>query len=651
MLVRRLGLVVAACLLMPALALAQKQPAQPLPPPAPPPGVDIPAWKAAYESANRPTLMVLVGWSTEKRNAPDGAINPEPLTFNDDPGGFAESFRLAICENLCPPEADIELIDAAASRAARQRLANTLQTRREGEAVTLLANETDADLIVLVRLYGDAGRGVPARANMIATNSRGRELLSYTSGWRTGIDPASVLLMGRIFAAEISSKLGARFANPQRYTTRVFGLADAEAAFTMSECLQGARGVTRVSSRRGQGTGRDAYREYEITTSFEQDMLEVFIGRCVAPLELVARLVSLEAGVVNIRVERKPPPLAAPAEPGIAECIDAITERDSPDGRNYRDDLLNLYTRRQQPTFAVLVNRRLTEPERQQLAAAGQPVNAENIILVQSAGAGNNVVAPGGGGGVAPRPGASPDGINAEFDQINEMNNLNVTLEGLVYDLLGTEMLNFNRRVDGPTARAKLAELIDAQKKVFGEDELANLLRRANIAQYMIIGTGTIVIENQQLKARYNFRLVNQDGQFVAGAPDIVEEVAFSDRSAALRRMASRAVAKMACELRQEWRRDNLPTITLKGVSDAQDILSLERVFKADAKLFRFVGNPELLGIGPSSGSARFSISHKADITNTQIIEEMRTLGRKAGFDLVLESSDFSSYVFAIRRN
>lgn len=653
---RRSSLVVlVGCLIASAsLALGQQKPDRPPPPPPPaPPEINAPAFAQAYEAARRPTILTLVGFSTGEREA----ANVEDTLFRLDPNGFTFQLRASFNEFINPPEVDAELISATQIADASARIRGQLAGRGEAQAAQLLANETRAEIIVLIRLFGDKQAGRPDRAQLQVTNARGRELFSFPFQWVLGNDAADVRDVARLLAIEFTRDFTRRANAFNRWTLRLFDLNEPAVLQELRGRLEASGGIRTVRPRPSAAGTKDSYREFEVSGSLDSLDLESAVTAGLKDRGLRAETVSTEGGIVNIRVRALE---VAAAAPGIAECVEVMTDRDSSQGKTQRSALENLYTRRQQPTFAVLVNRRPSTQREQQkaVAAGGGAVAAQTLIMVT--GQGINAA----GGAAAPAGGEPADKGNAddEFRAIGEINNINYSLETNVYNMLGTELLNFNRRVDGGVARAALAEKVQGQKTIFSDDELTNLLRQANIADFYITATGTILPNPEVTDVydlRYSFRMLGRNGQLVASAPDVIGFAARSTaRDANVRQaiknvpkvaglpaltveeMAQKAVAKMACELLNEWQRNVQVNVTLKGVADNRDYLAIDDVFKKEAKGVALVGDATDLNIGGNQGTQRFTISYPSQLSFTDVQREIDRLNPMLPFDLVFEAGD-----------
>ncbi len=655
------ALAAAALLLAPAApALAQQKPPPPEVVVPPPPEVNIGPFKQAYEAAGRPVVLTLVGFSTGAREA----LRVEKTLWDTDATGFTFQLRSAFNEFINPPEADLELVSPTQLSDAVNRIQAQLNQRKELEAIALLAEQSRAELIILIRLFGDPGAGVPNRGQVEVTNARGRELFSFPFQWTLGTDTVSIRKVARLLAISFTEDYAKR-ANTasKRWTLRIFDLNDPEILTLLTDRLQNdTRGIKSIRARAGSAGTRDAFREFEVNTSLDPLALETAVTRAIKERQLAAETISTEGGVVNLRVRAARGDNVATI-PVIRECIEVITDKDNPEGRKRRDELALLYTRRQQPSFAVLINRRpTTERERRDaVAAAGGNIKAENLILVT--GQGVNQV--NGGGGATPAPATDPNATkDVEFQTIGEMNYINYSLETNVYDMLGTELLNFNRRVDGMQARARLREVAQNQKTVFSEEELPSLLRQADVAEFYILATGTIIKDqgDEFYNLKYSFRLLNRNGQVVATAPDVI---GFASRNTAneagvrivtkgagnnanmpaftVQQMAQQAVAKMACELLNEWQRNIQINVTLKGLGANTDFLEIERIYRENAKDLQIIGDPRNQNVGGGQGTLDFTISYPSKLSFTDVQREILRLNDKLPFDLIFESGDVSS--------
>lgn len=659
--------------LAPVCVMAQPKPDRPDPPPPPPPlEINARDFAEVYNAANRPTVLTLVGFSTGEREA--AAV--ESTLFNVDQAGLTFELRSAFNEFINPPTVNLEMVSATQLNAAIGQLGEQLKARKEKEAAVLLATQARAEIVILIRLFGDKQAGTPQKGQMEVTDARGRELFSYPFGWVMGTDTASVRIVARNLALSFTNDYIVRARTPKRWTVRLFDLRDPAIALDIASRLKATPGISSVRQRAGSANAADSYRELEVTTSLESLELEAIVSQGVKDRDLRAETMSTDGGILNIRVRQKEvAPTSEPALPkksveasgALLKCVEVMADRESKDGSINRIALEQMYTRRQQPTFAVLVNRQPTDSERRRAADAGAAsggggVHADNVIVISQ---GSSSVGASGTGTGASNPTDTPPTADAEFQSISEINNINYSLETHVYNLLGTELLNFNRRVDGPTARARVLEVAKNQKATYSEDELSELLRQSNIADYYIIATGTILKSpqfNDAYDLKYNFRLLDRQGKVAATAPDLIgwaprgtmtdiatrntgTDTTRSERMPGLNveDLARKAVAKIACELLNEWQRDIQVLVRLKGISDGRDFLAIDDSYRKNAKDVRIVGDPRNVNIGGGQGTLEFTMSYPSRMTFTDVMREINDLNAKLPFDLVFESGDVSS--------
>jgi hypothetical protein len=286
-------------------------------------GVNHAAFREAYERANRPPILTLVGFGTGDREA-RGA---ESALWNTDPSGFTFQLRSAFNEFVNGPRVDVELISATQLADAANRLRDQLAARGEHEAVRLLAAESRAELVVLIRLFGERDKGEPTRGQLEVTNARGRELFSYPFQWAIGsTDTAAVREVARRLAIAFTDNFIVRPNAAGRWTVRVFGLEDVETVLSLRSALEQTPGIGGVMVRRAAaggarlgGGGAESYRELEVVSDADALEVETLLSRALKPLGFASSLVSVEGGVVNVRATAvKPaevPPSAQPTSP------------------------------------------------------------------------------------------------------------------------------------------------------------------------------------------------------------------------------------------------------------------------------------------------------------------------------------------------
>lgn len=643
------AVVVLACALA---SFGQAKPPPP-PPPAPPPlpTPDYAAFRAAYDRAGRPVTLTLVGYSLIERETK----TVESALWDLDPTGFTFQLRSAFNEFLNTPEIDMELVSPAELTAAVDRLKGNLDIRREREAIDLLSREAKADLTITINLTKVTREDArPARGQMTVTNARGRELMNFPFQWNVGTDLPSVRLVAEQLVVALVNDYVRRGGASQRWTLRLLDFNEPEAVLGLRAALEGHEDIEKVVPRRGSSGRGDATRELEVTTTLDALELEVLVGRGLEAFKLKAETVSTEGQTVNIRVVR---PRVAGSEtkpPSIVECVEAIADASSEQGKGYRARLLNAYNAQRQPNIAVLVNRRPTTPSElkkaEPVAGSGGGVNAQTVILVSGQNGASTIGTPGGGAGPDGRPRPEPGStMDEEFREISQMNNLNVELEGHLFEMLGTELLGFNKRVAADKARAAIAAAASAQRDVYSEAELATLLRSTKVADLFLEGVGTMEITHdaqkmpKSYKARYTFWITTLDGRRVAEAPGLTAEAPFEEgKQDALRDMARQAIAKMACQLLDEWLRDPQVPVTINGVTANADYLAIAKVI-GERKVFSLAGDVIDSRYGPSNGFVKFLITVKAGTPQTQIEQEFIEMSKLLPFELVSEGGTVSN--------
>jgi hypothetical protein len=638
--------VAAFCFGLISPASGQKPSAPPYTPP-PPPTMDVARWAQAYKDAGRPVMLTLVGFATGDK----GAETVEKELWSVDETGFTQQLRSAFNEFINDPSVDLEMVSPNALKAAVNRLGENLDIRRERAAVELLSTETNADLVVVIRLFGDRGAGFPSRGQLECFDSRGRERGSYPFDWAvrdTSTQTIRAVANGLaiLFTNDFIKRAGA----PQRYTIRLFGLADVENFAQLRETLESNRAVAGVKARRGSAGGGDAYREIEVTTALDQLDLETVVTRAVRKMELDCETFKAEGAAINLRIKAKAKP-GQVVEADRRPCRDAVAEVEDPDGKFYRRQLSVLYENKRRPSIAVMVNRRNTPVDNRVAQSKGEPIKGENVIIIQNSRDGANSA---GGGGATPVP-ANPAGpeqsLDADFATIKQLNILNLQLEGHIFDLFGTELLDFGRRIDPAVARENILKGAANQQATFAETELAALMRQRKIADYLIEGIGTLSPEGGTVKMRYTFKMYNRNGELVSTVPDVSGDVGFNDPTRVLTVMAREAVSKIACELLQEWRKPNLCTVMLKGAQDFKDYLAIEKVYAAETQMIRIVGDAEN-NLGKAGGAIIFTMSYDpTKHTFSDVQREIIRLNDKLpGFTLKFESGESSAITLEIQR-
>jgi len=608
----------AACAL-PGLSAApvDAQPSGPAPrphQPPPPETVDNYAWMDAYTAFGEPPVVVLAGFPG--RDFSDGVLE---TTFR----GFPYQLRVALEEYLNAPEVDLDLIDSDSLAAATKRLAGVLDNADETEAIELLANELQADLVLFVKFLDHDPREHPgATANLTfeaISMSRGRKIVSFPFEWKLGTDNRSIKRTANALAVKFTKGFAARANRSQRFDVRVIGLTrEPRAVRDFRELLEGLAGTDgdvrspRFGTFEDPLTGRSESMATFRGMKYRGDNMDLAadvadVAEAFDAIEV--EFVGTETNQVTLRV-------VEPEETGVAagdasesyvDCQQMILRRDTV-GEEARERLRELYQRKNSPRISVLVNRGPTRAERTAANRESPGVKGETVVVVQTGE--QNVAA----GSSASGSGEARGHDDSDIRAISWLENQTFQVEQALFDRLGPEFLGFTR-IAPDVAKTELAETAERQETVFGEREIVDILRSKNVADILILGKGGWFPEpgGDVYSATYTFRVVSlSDSVYLAGA-SVRGKLDEDTSTKVISEMADEAIKQIACELIQSWLPPTELATTVKGARDSRDMeqfmrLARERAQDEGAKI-KVIGSPAFEG-GSNRGMFTLTLSY-----------------------------------------
>lgn len=568
-------------------AAAQNKPsAQPLAP-LPPPVVNANMWADSYERADRPRLLVLCGYGTGAHRG----LELGSLLKNQDDTGVTHKIRSAFIEALNVPEADIEFADDAAYRALLGRMRGNVELNKEKDASRLLAQQLDADLVIVIKLVPSQLQGSPFSVIVECSDAaRGRTGLTFPFDWKGPLDVPEVKEYATEMAIKFTDDFSRRVNNPTRFTIQLFGLNTPEHLKNAKDSLADIEGVRRVRTRGAGGVtgdGKDeGVAEFEITfppaTWVDETDIKAAIAdsmrrrigamveeRQTEPGRIALRVIPnayavqpAPAAAVPVPlptpaptpipatapippVAQAPAPVVAPAvspsapalEASPAMCEKLILGR-TETGASMRGELRGMYMANGSPRMVVLVNRAATIEEAKEAQAAG--VTATNLIVL---------------GDIASAAGSSTptptDGAQFITPSLLEKHARQVETElSRVLDM----DIGLSKQVSPDAARQRLlADRGAGGSKYMGADELLGSLAKSNLADVAIVAYARTLNESDGVKVGYTieaFDLKTLLKLAYADVSDTVDGEAVSDLMA---RLARRGAAEIACGLRQRW--------------------------------------------------------------------------------------------------
>ena len=518
---------------------------------------DLARWAEAYKAADEPRMLVIVGRSALSSLDQDLGR----LRFATDTDAFATLLRLSLEEVLNTPEAEADFVDAQAARAAQTRLSEILAKSRERDAIDLLGSTLGAEVVLVVRLVGENADGSPDRVTFEAiSTTRGTRLATFGFDWKLSASPVDVKQYARAIARKFIDDFAQRYAGQgQRFTLRLLGTSDIETLEQARSLLRRVPGVVRVRAgsivgSTDQRTGQSEASS-ELIVTFQDDALSLS-NAAVGVLSQLQRVSVEPREIVGNTVTLRVTPgaslrTAARAPDACAEII--LTE--TPAGRQERAALSAGYARAGSPTIAVLVNRAADRDPR--TATATSPLTGENIIIVNAAGGDATSVTIPGDATAATDPRDTRD-VRA-FELIAS------GMETAVLQRLGVRLLNL-ATVDADTARARvLAAAGQKPGEALAADvgRFSALVRSSDVAKIAIYATGTITRDGTDRDVTFSFKAVRVDDARVLATARVSAALPTGEFDATIDRLATEAVAQIACDLQRAWAASESPTLEL----------------------------------------------------------------------------------------
>lgn len=500
---------------------------------------DIEAFARAYERDDRPTMLVLVGWTSGDHQASD----PARVLFNADPSGVTQQIKSAIEEVLNDPAVEAELVNINALRASSDRLGTVLESRGERDAVVLLSEDLSAQLVLIVRLHTIDRDGGIGKATVEAFRAdRARTLFTIAFDWKGGTSARDLKINGRQIARAFINDYSKRLASDRRrLTLRLLGMSDTRVIRDAREALEGVIGVENVRRRTSGATRRDGVTQFEITYT-GSDPTTLADDAALALEELLGRLEAVkdEGGSYTLR------PARGLATRGFTVADDERCVEDLIDvsaaGDVARAELRAAAVARGNPRIAVFINR---EAPFDTAPVATDAAQAPNTMIVIGAGGRDSAAIGVGGSGGAGGAGATDLESRRREAALQAR-----VIEDALSDRLGNGLLGL-RVIDGDTARQRVAA--EAQTPV-SEAQLAALLRSRDVADIVVIGSARVRPEGSAVPAAaYTFRAIDTRtgevlGSYAAGATlPLVADAAIVDV------VARRAAGALGCRMLRAW--------------------------------------------------------------------------------------------------
>lgn len=628
----------AALCLSAAHASAQRKPDPPAWNPGPG-GPDLDKFRTAYERANSPVIAVVV----ERVVGPKG----EPGALFD-PTGDTLMLRAKIREvlRLLP---EVELVEPDSLDAAGKQQVENMRLNNEREAINLLAQRINAEVVLLAKMQPAAIEGAAYRVVVTATDiPRGRLLSEFAFDWRGGREAEWITAYANDICRKFIDGFDSHFGvgegpiAERNITVMLIGVTDSGMVAKAIEDFNRIRGVRKVKVRQGSAGPRSAAQQLTVTYSGDSfDLANNLAASASRSLHMDVRISEFTEGTISL--------IARPrktAEQAHSQARWEQLNEDPPAAEALRA-LKQAYEAKGIKKIGLLINRELTREEleadsvREELKDSGHPnPGSENTYITVIAG---DLLAPGRN---AP-PEARPDGRDAPRDP----GRLQLNTEQMETALLRRFSHDFKFQMIVPSvARNTLRKDSDRARRVFEEQELVNLLMHEQVAHILILGRGRIdIADNGATTLVYTFRAVQlSDATFLAGAT-VTRDVDRRDATAAIAdatgSAAREAAARLADDLITKWSPPTRMRIKVHNANNDADLLRLGEAIRALPAIRRIDYRGRSGGL--EGGVGEFDAEY--DCPFEDLMRAFNTIDKQLPFQLDPRESNPESLTFRIR--
>ncbi len=295
--------------------------AKPQPLDTTPKGPDLDAFAQAYERANQPPILVLVGRDTRIYQTPGqsatgirsdivGSVTGGHLNLID-----AEGNALKLhgdIEEMLLHIPDVELLNLDALAESDRREVALLQEQDEYRAVDLLATKLNAELVLLVKLIDThAVHDKGARYRVLVETidvPRGRKIGGFTFDWMQDTDSITI----KRYANEIARKFMEQFVRAKqrggeagaarKFTVKFIGLEEANQMRSARDAFKRVDGVSKVLTRGMSKAGGDSVATLEVTYAGDPlDLVFDVQDEMTKTLGMAADASDVQAGTITFK--------------------------------------------------------------------------------------------------------------------------------------------------------------------------------------------------------------------------------------------------------------------------------------------------------------------------------------------------------------
>jgi hypothetical protein len=580
------AVLVAAAFLTVAAPAAEAQKRRPKPIDTRPKGPDIEGFAEAYERANEPEMIVMVGIVTGGRRSGERDV----AAF--DPEADSDALRRRIEENLL--EARVELIEQSSLDAVRRRELTLLGQQGEGEVIEALKEKFNADVAIKIEMQPRGGDSKYRVTVDTLSVTRGRKLGTFSFDWVLNDDARSVKEYGDAVSRKVMEQFvkfygpGDRGGAEMRYTVLLVGIEDNRAVRDVSRAIERIGGVNKVRVRGNTDAGGRKATSLEVRYTGQMFDLATDIEEAAGEL-LGLRMDGTDSNsgtITLIAKGTKPAPPPPPSNP-CEELFNPSAQRHQLFAAQYKTQ--------GRPRVTILINREVFKGERQ------NQEHADNFKFI------------------GPPPGGTTHPLL-----------VTATAENAIADWfkkLGVRVVNADQ------VRQRVKQAADKAGGVFKDDELAQLLKDNDLADIVILGRGGTVGNGG---VWYTFEATRIGGDNL-GNTRWTAEIDGRNLAAvneAFEELGHDVTCKLALDMMSEWSGNSRLDVVVTGVRNANGVHALMDQLKRG---FDGIKEAEFVDIdgGRAGGTARFAIEYTS--TYEDLARRIAELAEDGGF--TVESS------------
>jgi hypothetical protein len=568
---------------------------------------NIELFKKVYQSAGTPNILVICGLDRRpftvnpraeaaKGEGPQviGKVGGDRFVGKDislfDPAGEAKLLKAGIEENLLK-NAAVDLVSTDALAEVDRREIEILRLNNEFAAIKLLGTKVNADLVILINMLNTGyvrQRGPMYRVTVeIIDAPRARKIGVFGFDWTEGLDAYTVKRYAGAVTRKIVEQLAAFYGTgdgpSRRYTVRLVGLADigqmikARQAF---EKVPGVQGIRDGGFTKSAGTS--------IAT-----LTVTYAGR---PLDLLYYVQENAAEKLGFKIDGTDgtsgtitliaKPLVAKGQKTRAMVL---SDENDPEHRAALDTLLQKYGESGRPKIGVLINRSLTDDERnrpeylreiERLRAARLPAGADPKAGLPPAGVYVSVTNVTGGNLIIPT-GVDGQPLFRSDDPLLTVLDTR-RMEDLLYKRLVKAGLTM---VDPNVARKKIADKADRARILFEDSELVYLLGAEAGVDYVVQGVGRIdrARDGRSPAVSYTFRVVRVNDGVTIGAEGWSSDLAWGgaqETGKTAEAVSNHVAGNLLDQMMTFWTPPRTLTVVVNNARTQRDVFTIMNAFR-----------------------------------------------------------------------